>query len=191
MLRLKTLMLSTVLGGVVAVPAHAVDFARQVFPILKSKCGKCHTVGKEEKGDFAVDRKEDMQKQVKAGSPDASSLIITITLPDDDDDVMPPKGKGTRVSPQEVALIKQWITEGASFEAGGAKPAAPAPAPATAGGGAGNTWTNTAGKTLTADFDRMEGDAVVVKGADGTYYKIPLANLSPESQAQAKKAAGM
>jgi hypothetical protein len=185
----RSFMLAAILGGAFIVPAQAVDFSRQVLPVLKNKCGKCHTTGKEEKGDFAVDNIKHMEKQVKAGRPEASSLVITITLPDDDDDVMPPKGKGTRVSPAEVSLIKQWITEGASFEAGGAKPAAPA-AP-TAAAGAAATWTNAAGKSLTAVFDRLEGDAVVVKDANGTYYKIPLANLSPESQAQAKKAGGM
>jgi hypothetical protein len=51
-------------------------------------------------------------------------------------------------------------------------------------------WTNTAGKSIQAVFDRMEGDAVVIKTADGTFFTVPLANLSPESQAQAKKAAG-
>ena len=53
------------------------------------------------------------------------------------------------------------------------------------------TWTNTAGTALQAECDRIEGDAVVIKTADGTYYKVPLANLSADSQAQAKKAGGM
>ena len=87
--------------------------------------------------------------------------------------------------------MKAWITEGASFTGGGAAPAAPAAAPAAAApAGAAQSWTNTAGKALQAAFDRLEGDAVVLKTADGKYYTVPLANLSPESQAQAKKAAG-
>jgi hypothetical protein len=89
------------------------------------------------------------------------------------------------MTPAEVKVLKDWIQEGASFEAAGAAPTAAAPA-----AGAAQTWTNTAGKSLLALFARLEGDAVVVKTADGTYYTIPLANLSPESQAQAKKAGG-
>lgn len=160
--------------------ANATDYAKQVFPILNQKCAECHSEKKgKTKGDFAIDRMDDMKKQVKAGSPDASSIVISVTLPDDDEDVMPPKGKN-RLTPAEVGILKAWITEGASFEAGGAAPAA---------GGA-MTWTNTAGKAIQAEFDRIDGDAVVIKTADGTYFKVPLSGLSPESQAQAKKAAG-
>ncbi len=188
MQRLSPLTLVTVLGGLLTTHCQAVDFAKQIFPILNSKCSSCHNEKKgKTKGDFAIDRKEDVAKQVKGGSPDASDLLRIITLPESDEDVMPPKGKG-KVSASEVALIKQWITEGASLEAGGAAPA-PASAPTPAAGGA-QAWTNTAGKTLQAEFDRLEGDAVVVKATDGVYYKIPLANLSAASQAQAKKAGG-
>ena len=182
-------MLAAVLGGFLTTNSHAADIGK-VMTILAAKCANCHSSKKGKvKGDFDIDSKDDMKKQVKPGSPDASSLVISITLPEDDDDVMPPKGKG-RVSPAEVAAIKQWITEGASLEPGGApKPAPAAGAPTVAGGAM--AWTNTAGKSLQAEFDRLEGDAVVLKAADGKYYKIPLANLSPESQAQAKKAGGM
>lgn len=187
--RSTTLTLAAFVGGLLSTPALAVDFNSQIFPILNNKCAKCHSEKKgETKGDFAIDRIADMKGVVKAGSPQASSLILSITAPDDDEDVMPPKGKGPRVSGPEVALIKQWITEGASFEAGGTKPAAPAGAPTAAGGAM--AWTNTAGKTLQAEFDRIDGSNVVLKAADGKYYSVPLANLSPESQAQAKKAAG-
>lgn len=183
-------LLVATLCGAFSLQAQAVDFAKQVFPILNSKCSECHSEKKgKTKGDFAIDRKEDIQSNVKAGSPDASSLVITVTLPKDDEDVMPPKGKNM-LTPAEVKVLKDWIQEGASFEAAGAKPAA-APTAAAPAAGAAMTWTNTAGKSLLALFDRLEGEAVVVKTADGTYYTIPLANLSPESQAQAKKAGGL
>ncbi len=174
--------------GLFSGSAAAVDFKTQIMPILNNKCAKCHSEAKgETKGSFAVDNLSDMKKEVRAGKPEASNLIQIITLPDDDEDVMPPKGKGTRVSPAEVALIKQWITEGASFEAGGGSPAAPggAAAPAIA------TWKNADGtKSIQAIYERMEGDAVVLRMAGNKYVKVPLANLSPESQAMAKQAAG-
>ena len=189
-------LLVATLCGAFSLQAQAVDFAKQVFPILNSKCSECHSEKKgKTKGDFAIDRKEDIQSNVKAGSPDASSLVITVTLPKDDEDVMPPKGKNM-LTPAEVKVLKDWIQEGASFDAAGAAPTAAAPAAGAAptaaapAAGAAQTWTNTAGKSLLALFARLEGDAVVVKTADGTYYTIPLANLSPESQAQAKKAGG-
>ena len=93
----------------------AVDYTSQIAPILNQKCAECHSVKRNKtKGDFAVDRLDDMKKQVKAGAPQASSLVISITLPDDDEDVMPPKGKN-RVTPAQVNLIKQWIQEGAVY----------------------------------------------------------------------------
>jgi hypothetical protein len=188
MQRLSSLLLTALVGGI-ASSASAVDFAKQIFPILNNKCAKCHSEKKgETKGDFAIDNKANLKGIVIAGNAIASELVTIITAPDDDDDVMPPKGKGTKVSAAEVKLIKDWIQEGANFEAGGAKPAAPTAGPAAAGGAM--AWTNTAGKALQAEFDRMEGDAVVLKAADGQYYKVPLTSLSPASQAQAKKAAG-
>jgi hypothetical protein len=167
--------------------AHATDFKKDVFPILSRKCAECHSVGKKTKGDFAIDRKEDMEKQFKAGESAKSSIVITVQLPDDDEDVMPPKGKN-RFTPAEVATLKAWIDEGGSFDASSAPPAAPAAAPAAGGVVA---WTNNAGKTLQASFQGMDGaDRVLLKAEDGTVYTYPMANLSPESQEQAKKMAG-
>jgi mono/diheme cytochrome c family protein len=161
--------------------ASAVDYKSQVFPILNQKCAECHSVAKDKiKGKFAIDRVDDMKKHVKAGEPTKSTLVYTVTLPDDDEEVMPPKGKN-RLTPAEVTLLKSWIQEGANFEAGAA--------PATAAGGV-LFWTNTEGKAIQASFEGMQGADVVLKTADGTRHAFPLSKLSPESQAQAKKLAG-
>ncbi len=179
---------------VLTLPASAVDYSKQIAPILNQRCGDCHKTGsKKPKGDFAVNRIEDMQKQVKGGEPAKSSLLISITLPEDDEDVMPPKGKG-KVTAQEVSLIRQWIQEGASFTAGGAAPAAPAatppapgaPTPAVAGGP--QKWKNAAGTEIEATFEGMEGaDFVLLKVVStGVVHKVPLSSLSPESQTMAK-----
>lgn len=185
-----SLFLSAAMLGA-ASTASAVDYARQIAPILKQRCGDCHTTGsKKPKGDFAINRIEDMQKQVKGGEPQKSSLIISITLPEDDEDVMPPKGKG-KVTPQEVATIRQWIQEGASFTPGGAPPvtattpAAPG-APATAA--APQKWKNAAGSEIEATFEGMDGtDFVLLKVVStGIVHKVPLSSLSPESQTLAK-----
>lgn len=185
------LILTAVLLGV-STTASAVDYARQIAPILNQRCGDCHKEGgKKPKGDFAINRMEDMQKQVKAGEPQKSSLLICITLPEDDEDVMPPKGKG-KVTTQEITLIRQWIQEGASFAAGGA-PAAPAAAPTAPGApaaaaGAPQKWKNTAGSEIEAIFEGMDGtDFVLLKVVStGIVHKVPLSSLSPESQTLAK-----
>lgn len=171
-------------------PVAAVDFRGQIMPILNSKCAECHSVAKDKvKGKFAVDRDEDIQKHVKAGEPMKSSLVVSVTLPDDDEDVMPPKGKN-RLTPAEVTLLKAWIQEGASLAAGGTPPAAaPSPAPAAAGTEI-LTWTNAEGKPLQAAFGGMQGENVLLKTADGATHAYPLSKLSADSQAQARKLAG-
>ena len=185
-----SLFLSAAMLGA-ASTASAVDYARQIAPILKQRCGDCHTTGsKKPKGDFAINRIEDMQKQVKGGEPQKSSLLISITLPEDDEDVMPPKGKG-KVTPQEVATIRQWIQEGASFTPGGAPPATattPAAPGAPATAAAPQKWKNAAGSEIEATFEGMDGtDFVLLKVVStGIVHKVPLSSLSPESQTLAK-----
>ncbi len=153
--------------------------------MLQKKCADCHSEAKKVKGKFDINKPETYAQSVKAKDL-SSKLLTSVKAADDDEDVMPPKGKN-KLTPAEVAVIEAWITEGASFAAGGAKPAPGAAAPAAGGA---QTWTNAAGKPLQAVFDRLEGDAVVLKTADGKFYTVPLANLSADSQAQAKKDAG-
>lgn len=168
--------------------AHAVDYRTQVLPVLNQKCAECHSVARDKiKGKFAIDRTEDMQKHIKAGEPTKSTLVYSVTLPDDDEEVMPPKGKN-RLTPAEVATLKQWIEEGASFE-GGAPAAAPAAA-ATAPAAEMLTWTNAEGKPIQAIFGGIQGENVSLKTADGTVHAYPLNKLSAESQAQARQLAG-
>ncbi len=110
--------------------AGKVDFEKQILPILKESCLKCHTKEHEEdgkvkkpKGGLRLDGaavimkggKEYPEENVVAGKPDASWLVKTMLLPESDDLAMPPEGKGDRISAANVDLIKKWITEGASF----------------------------------------------------------------------------
>jgi len=112
--------------------AGKVDFEKQILPILKESCFKCHQKEHEEdgkikkpKGKLRLDGAAVIMKgggeypdeNVVAGKPDASWLVKTMLLPDSDDMAMPPEGKGDRISPANIDLIKKWITEGANFGA--------------------------------------------------------------------------
>jgi len=112
--------------------AGKVDFEKQILPILKESCFKCHEKEHEEngkvkkpKGKLRLDSAAMIMKggseypdeNVVAGKPDASWLVKTMTLPESDDLAMPPEGKGDRVSAANVDLIKKWISEGANFGA--------------------------------------------------------------------------
>jgi hypothetical protein len=110
----------------------AVDFEKQILPILKESCLKCHEKEHEDKGKIKKPKgglrldgaavilkggKEYPDENVVAGKPDASWLLKTMALPDTDEMAMPPEGKGDRVSAANQALIKKWIESGASFGA--------------------------------------------------------------------------
>ncbi len=112
--------------------AGKVDFEKQILPILKESCFKCHQKEHEEegkmkkpKGGLRLDSaaaitkggKEYPNESVVAGKPDASWLVKSVLLPESDDLAMPPEGKGDRVTAANIELLKKWITEGASFGA--------------------------------------------------------------------------
>lgn len=105
---------AALLGGLSA-STFAVDFAKDVEPILAQRCYECHGVDKD-KGDFRLHTLEEIQKVeglIVAGKPEESSIFHRISLPADDADIMPPKGDPLTAEQQET--IKKWIAEGANF----------------------------------------------------------------------------
>ncbi|MBX7210289.1 MAG: hypothetical protein K1X78_18380 [Verrucomicrobiaceae bacterium] len=184
-----TASLSLVIAMLLAANAGAVDFKKDVLPVLNQKCSECHSASKKVKGKFDIGKPGDYAKHVKAGQPDISGIVLNVTADDSDDSVMPPKGKN-RMTPPQIAALKQWIQDGASFTGGGAAP------PAASAGGAPTAgtsptalkWTNTAGASIEATFEGLEGsDFVLLKVVStGIVHKVPLASLSPESQTLAK-----
>ncbi|HZL35481.1 MAG TPA: c-type cytochrome domain-containing protein [Tepidisphaeraceae bacterium] len=104
--------------------ADKVDFAKQIEPIFSQTCFKCHA-GAKHKGSLKLDSleairkggKDAKDKVVVAGQPDKSDLYHRISLPEDDDDVMPPSDKAKHLTKEQVGLIKEWIAQGAEFGA--------------------------------------------------------------------------
>jgi len=47
-------------------PVHAVDFAKDIQPLLKNKCSRCHS-GDKRKGGFSVDSREGFLKGGETG----------------------------------------------------------------------------------------------------------------------------
>ena len=183
------------------------DFQRDIMPILKAECYKCHSEesGKE-KGDFVFDNTKRFAKDIgvgkaiEPGKPEESRFFESFTLEMDDDAHMPPKKNLTAA---QIAKFKEWITEGASF--GGSK-GAPAPATASTTPPAASpaaapaavpsalpeaapvqNWTNTEGKVIQAAMLKMEGENVVLRLGNGQVYNYPLSKLSAESQELAKR----
>lgn len=104
-------------------PAFAapVDFARQIQPLFETKCLECHNPSKV-KGDLLMDTAANLLKGgengpgLVAGKPDESEILKRVILPKGHDDVMPPKGDPLAAG--EIALVKQWIAEGAKWPDG-------------------------------------------------------------------------
>jgi hypothetical protein len=102
-------------------PPAAVDFNRDVRPILTSKCFRCHGPDdKVRKAGLRLDLRDNATARLRGGAhaivpgrPRASELIRRITA--DEDDVMPPAGAGNRLNPQEVATLRRWIEQGAPY----------------------------------------------------------------------------
>jgi len=95
-------------------------FVTKVEPVLRKHCLKCHGPEKQ-KGDYRVDDMkilfaggESEEPAIVPGDPGGSKLIKGILLPEDDDDVMPPEGKGHLSDDEALTLIK-WIQTGASI----------------------------------------------------------------------------
>ena len=99
-----------VLAGVPNTRGAAVEFARDIEPILIKRCSECHGPDKQkaklrlDSRAAAVQAGKSGHPAISPGRPEESELIKRVTTTDADD-VMPPKG--ARLTEQEVAALKQ------------------------------------------------------------------------------------
>jgi len=98
-----------------------IDFNRHIRPILADKCFACHGPDKEER---KADLRFDVEKNAKAkrgdyyiilpGKPEQSELVKRITSSDEFTQMPPPEAKKP-LSKREIALLTQWVAEGAKW----------------------------------------------------------------------------
>lgn len=97
----------------------AVDFVRDIKPIFRDACFKCHGPDKDQ-GGFSLATKArameggDEGAGILSGNSVASSLVHRIAAMDEDT-AMPPEGE--RLSSEQVGLIRAWIDQGAVWPA--------------------------------------------------------------------------
>src|SRR5439155_11430091 len=100
----------------------AIDFARQIRPILSDNCFACHGPDdSQRKAKLRLDTKDGITKELRSGGfavvpgkPQDSELFQRITS-HDPDERMPPAKTNKKITPQQAELIKQWIAEGAKW----------------------------------------------------------------------------
>lgn len=94
--------------------ADAVDYIKQVKPILEKHCYKCHGA-EADKGDLRLHNATVIQDSggVEPGSPDDSELLRRLLLPEDDDESMPKSAKP--LSADDIKLVRLWIEQGADY----------------------------------------------------------------------------
>ncbi len=94
-----------------------VDFGRDIEPILKNSCLRCHGPEKP-KSHFRLDNRisalEGGEKNTNDIAPgnSAGSLLIHYVAYTVDDMEMPPVGKGEQLTPRQIGLLRAWIDQG-------------------------------------------------------------------------------
>jgi len=103
---------SLLLGGA----AQAIDFNRDVRPILSDKCFFCHGFDEHErKADLRLDTAEGAAEVLAAQAGKQSEFLYRIVT-DDEDDLMPPADSHKQLNKGEINILKQWLAEGAVYE---------------------------------------------------------------------------
>ena len=87
----------------------AVDFARDVEPILTARCHGCHGERTQMKG-LRLDNRDDALRVLSPGKS-AESLLLRMVSGTEEKRVMPPAG--ARLTSTEIARLREWIDEGA------------------------------------------------------------------------------
>ena len=105
------------------VAEQKIDFNTQIKSLLSNRCIACHGPDEENReAGLRLDTFEgatrdlDGYSAIVVGDAKESEIIFRVTLDDDDEELMPPKGKGQRLSDEETALLTEWINQGAKYD---------------------------------------------------------------------------
>ena len=96
-----------------------VDFSRDIRPIFNQNCTSCHGGVRQKNGVSFIYRAEAVGKGksgrpvIVPGDPDASELMVRV-LSKDPEARMP--YHAPPLSPQQIALLRRWIKQGAQWE---------------------------------------------------------------------------
>ncbi|MEO5716873.1 MAG: DUF1553 domain-containing protein [Luteolibacter sp.] len=103
-----------------------ISFNEHILPILSENCYHCHgpdsgtrkpkdaPLRLDREADAFTKRENDMAT-INRGHPE-SSLLVRLIKSTDEKEVMPPRDSHKDLTPHEIALIEEWIRQGAKYE---------------------------------------------------------------------------
>ena len=123
--------------------AEKLEFNRDIRPILSENCLSCHGQDAHRReAKLRLDDRESVTRDrdgyavIVPGKPADSELLLRLAS-EDPDEKMPPQDSNKHVTPEQIALIRRWVAEGAVYQKHWAfEPPRQAPPPAVRGA----TW---------------------------------------------------
>lgn len=99
-------------------PAAAVDFSRDIRPILADSCFNCHGPDDEAReGELRLDvRDEAILSAILPGDAEESELVLRISSTDPEEQMPPADSNRPRLDAEQISLIRRWIDEGANYD---------------------------------------------------------------------------
>jgi hypothetical protein len=100
------------------IPALAapVEFNRDIRPILAESCFACHGPDTaRRKAGLRLDTEDGAKAALQPGKPGESELFLRLTH-EDSKKRMPPASANKTLTPAQIALVKEWIEEGAKYQ---------------------------------------------------------------------------
>ncbi|MFO1451076.1 MAG: DUF1553 domain-containing protein [Opitutaceae bacterium] len=117
-----TVLILAVVPSVRAAEPAPLEFNRDIRPILSENCYYCHGQdANHREGKLRLDEFESATRDrggyaaITPGNPDDSELIQRL-LSNDEEERMPPAKSNKHVSPEQIALLRRWIAEGAVYQ---------------------------------------------------------------------------
>ncbi len=122
------ILISVALNCTAAKPAppavqHSIDFNRDIRPILAENCFACHGPDKNKrKAGLRLDLRDDAMALLESGGRAVipkdleNSLLLKVVSTADDEERMPPKKTGKRLTQEQIGILRAWISEGAEFK---------------------------------------------------------------------------
>ncbi len=112
---MKTALFVAAASTWLALNARAVDYSASVRPILTDHCFQCH--GPDEgtlEAELRLDTEEGIEYAFAGGMLDESEAWRRI-VSDDPDEQMPPPDYDKPLTPEQIDILKEWMSQGAAW----------------------------------------------------------------------------